>query len=131
MQCSYIMHYALLQLLAHEIGHNLGFYHDFDAHHGGQSSSCNQNNHIMSYGSSKDKWSTCSKKDFEARYLWVTETSYVSWCMEGRFKILNKNSILFHIVIYKNVFILKDLFLIPQFSIYFQTCRRYWKCLWW
>ena len=72
-----------LQLLAHEIGHNLGFYHDFDDHHGGQSSACNQNNHIMSYGSSKDKWSTCSKADFEARYLWVQQTSYVSWCMEG------------------------------------------------
>jgi hypothetical protein len=70
-------------LLAHEIGHNLGFYHDFDDHHGGQSSACNQNNHIMSYGSSKDKWSTCSKADFEARYLWVQQTSYVSWCMEA------------------------------------------------
>ena len=83
-QSSYIINeLSYLQLLAHEIGHNLGFYHDFDNHHGGQSSSCNQNNHIMSYGSSKDKWSTCSKKDFEARYLWVKQTSYVSWCMEG------------------------------------------------
>jgi len=70
-------------LLAHEIGHNLGFYHDFDDHHGGESSSCNTNNHIMSYGSSKEKWSTCSKADFEARYLWVQQTSYVSWCMEA------------------------------------------------
>ena len=72
--------------MAHEIGHNLGMYHDFDEVHGGQSNSCNQNNHIMSYGSSKEIWSTCSKHDFEARYLWVKQTSSVSWCMEGKLK---------------------------------------------
>ena len=54
--------------------------HDFDRKHGGESSSCNQNNHIMSYGNSKEKWSACSVKDFKAWYLRMKHR----WCMEGK-----------------------------------------------
>ena len=70
--------------MAHEVGHNLGMKHDFDEAHGGDSSSCNQDNHIMAYGSPKEKWSTCSKADFEAHYLQVQN----QWCMEGKCNLL-------------------------------------------
>ena len=74
--------------MAHEIGHNLGMYHDFDKYHGGKKNSCNSGNsgnHVMSYGElqAMKKWSTCSKKDFEAHFLWVKSKSYLTWCMEG------------------------------------------------
>ena len=42
--------------------------HDFDDKHGGQGGHCN-NQGIMSYGSySFNKWSTCSRSDFEQHY---------------------------------------------------------------
>ena len=86
--------------MAHEVGHNLGMKHDFDEAHGGDSSSCNQDNHIMSYGSSKEKWSTCSKADFEARYLQVQS----NWCMEGIEQIFCQKKIIccskIHIIIF-------------------------------
>ena len=52
--------------------------HDFDSAHEGKG--CEKDNHIMSYGNSKEKWSSCSKKDFQAHYLSMNKDL---WCMEG------------------------------------------------
>ena len=52
--------------------------HDFDPAHSGKG--CDKDNHIMSYGNPKEKWSACSKKDFEAHYLSIQKNL---WCMEG------------------------------------------------
>ena len=53
--------------------------HDFDPRHKGKG--CVKDNHIMNYGKSKECWSECSKKDFQANYL-RTVRKY-KWCMEG------------------------------------------------
>jgi len=66
---------------AHELGHNLGMYHDFDSKHGGDSrpgsgGRCDGQG-LMSYGSCKpscrdsqmpDRWSECSVSDFESTF---------------------------------------------------------------
>ena len=67
--------------------------HDFDSSHSGQG--CEKDNHIMSYGNSKEKWSSCSKKDFAAHYLMSKDM----WCMEGLFFIFYqlKKELLTHI----------------------------------
>ena len=70
--------------MAHEIGHNLGMLHDFDALHGGQNNPCNSKNNIMSYGSSMQTWSLCSKKDFQSYYTRIKS----KWCMEGKILFL-------------------------------------------
>ena len=71
--------FLILQLLAHEIGHNLGMLHDFDTRHKGKG--CVKDNHIMNYGKSKEVWSECSKKDFQAMYTYIKQKKY-SWCLE-------------------------------------------------
>ena len=43
--------------------------HDFDKKHKGKG--CVKDDHIMNYGSKKEKWSDCSKKDFLAHYLTI------------------------------------------------------------
>ena len=54
--------------------------HDFDKKHKGKG--CVKDDHIMNYGSKKEKWSDCSKKDFLAHYLTI-KSERGHWCMEG------------------------------------------------
>ena len=76
--CYGTSHSAMGQLLAHEIGHNLGMSHDFDPKHGGNYGPCN-NQGIMSYNNPPHVWTTCSVSDFTSHY-----TAYRnSWCLPG------------------------------------------------
>ena len=67
------------QTVAHEIGHNLGMFHDFAPQHKDQ---CDKTG-LMSYYVDTNKWSVCSKADFQAHYLEFKNV----WCLERKLKL--------------------------------------------
>lgn len=78
----------LAELLAHEIGHNLGMEHDFEKRNGGKRGHCNCKG-IMSYGylchgrKIPLKWSTCSGKNFKRHYMNIKRQG--RWCLESKY----------------------------------------------
>jgi len=71
-------------LIAHELGHNLGMYHDFNLDTWNDNKKyCGQSQGLMSYGFFQAPyryWSTCSQHNFKAHYQnMVNQNGY--WCM--------------------------------------------------
>ena len=75
--------------VAHEMGHNLGMYHDFSTDPPHQQAGCNGQG-WMSWELDEgiQQWSECSKNDFAAHYTQNRD----NWCMPGKY-ILSSQSL--------------------------------------
>ena len=74
---------AYTQIVAHEMGHNMGMLHDFDSRHGGQGGPCDKTG-FMSYGTAPNVWSTCSRADFLAHYNEIIASNQLKWCLDRK-----------------------------------------------
>ena len=74
-----------MKTIAHELGHNLGMFHDFEddipekERFSSESSLCTGIGGYMDYGPLYNQWSECSVEDFTNYY-----SAYPDWCLESR-----------------------------------------------
>ena len=79
----HVIIFFIFQLVAHEMGHNLGMLHTWADPHKSNGCETKVDGQYVVIRSDDDisggPWSSCSKTDFEAHYLQYKD----NWCMEG------------------------------------------------
>ena len=82
--------FVIVQIVAHEIGHNFGMKHDFDVdanddvidRYDSKGDICTGIGGIMDYYGAANMWSTCSVEDMTTRYDdWMSDYPQLGWCL--------------------------------------------------